>query len=278
MDMNTLSPIQRYELDIMREVLKIFNKENIHYYMQGGTMLGAIRHEGFIPWDDDIDLGVLRPDYEKFLIVCEKYLPEHLKLRTYRDETYHHYYFSRIVDTRYHIIREGGMEERMEELWIDIFPLDAMPDNKMKYILHKWHLIFYRFLYSVSIFNKINIQRPGRPLIHRIIIKFILLTHIDKLFECIDSNKILDRIDNLLKKYTIEDNDEIINFMGDNHIRGYSKACYGYEVEQKYKFEDIELVGLKDYDFYLRVLYDDYMKLPPKEKRNIHIAKLVEGK
>lgn len=276
MDANTLSPIQKYELDIMKEILKIFDQENIRYYMQGGTMLGAVRHKGFIPWDDDIDIGVLRPDYDRFIKICEKYLPEHLKLRTYWDESYYHYYFSRIVDTRYHIKREGGLEERLEELWIDIFPLDAMPRNRVVYTIHKWHLICYRFLYSVSCFNKINIRRPGRPFLHRIIIKFILTTRINKLFACIDSNKVLDKIDRILKKYKIDNNDEIINFMGDNHIRGYSKACYGYGIEQKYRFEDIELVGIKDYDYYLNVLYGDYMKLPPKEKRDIHIAKLVE--
>lgn len=276
MEIRKLTLIQQHELDIMRVLLKIFQKENIHYFMQGGTMLGAVRHQGFIPWDDDIDIGVLRPDYERFVNVCEKYLPENMKLRTYWDDTYHHYYFSRIVDTQYHIKREGALEKRFEELWVDIFPLDGLPAGNVSRKLHETRLLFQRFLYSISCFDKINIQRPGRPFLHKVIIKFMTVSHLSQFFSSWDSIKILNRIDKLLKKYKIEESEYIINFMGDNHLRGYTKRCYGYGENVKYRFEDLELVGLKDYDYYLKALYNDYMKLPAEEERNIHVAELVE--
>lgn len=276
MQRDKLSQIQTLELDIMRELLPIFERENIRYFMQGGTMLGAVRHHGFVPWDDDIDIGILRPDYERFLELCKTVLPEHLKLRTYKDDSYHHYYFSRVVDTRYHIRRSGGMEERQEELWIDIFPLDGMPENKIKNFLHKVHLVFYRFLYSLSCFTRINIQRPGRPLLHRFLIRAVLVTRADRIFAGLDSRKLLDKIDILLKKYPVDQTVEIINFMGDNHIRGYSGECYGIGETCGYVFEDLELSGLKDYDYYLQALYGNYMEFPPAEKRNIHMAELVE--
>lgn len=276
MNNKDLSAIQILELDVMREILRILEREEISYFMQGGTMLGAIRHQGFIPWDDDIDIGILRPDYERFCKLCETELPEHLKLRTYQNDADHHYYFSRVVDTRYHIRRKGGIRERQEELWIDIFPLDGMPKNKIVSLIHKAHLVFCRFLYSVSEFRHINIQRPGRPVLHRCLIYLIRLTRADRLFGRMDRKKILDRIDSLLKKYSVDDTNEIINFMGDNHIRGYSPSCYGLGEEYKYIFEDLELTGLRDFDYYLRALYGNYMQFPREDRRDIHLGELVE--
>ena len=277
MEEHVLSPIQRHILDIMKVCLDIFEKENIHYYMQGGTMLGAVRHHGFIPWDDDMDIGLPRPDYEKFLKVCEKYLPENMKLRTYWDETEHHYYFARIVDTNYHIRRSGGLEERIEELWLDIFPLDGLPKNPVVNVIHKGRLQAIRLLYSLAGFEKINLGRSNRPLSHRMIIRFIYVTHINKLFSKISRKKCLDRIDQILKSCPVDQSNVLVNFMGDFHFVGYDKEnCYGVHDNIEYEFEDIRLVGFKDYDSYLKVLYGDYMQLPPEDKRNLHVAKLIE--
>ena len=260
-------------MDILHILIDIFEKENIHYYMLGGTMLGAVRHQGFIPWDDDVDLGVVRSDYERFIGSCEKLLPDYLKIRTYRDETYHHYYYARVVDTRYHIRRMGSIKERQEELWIDIFPLDGMPDGKISTAIHKERLLITRLLYHMSCFDKVNVKRPGRPLIDRIIIRFLMITHLGS---SLNSTKLLNRIDKLLKKYPVETSDYVFNYMGSTHAfrEIFTKEVFG--TDTRYKFEDMELVGPKDYDFYLRSLYGDYMQLPPENERNVHAEEFVE--
>lgn len=277
MEEKILSPVQTHVMDILHTLIDIFEKEDVHYYMLGGTMLGAIRHHGFIPWDDDVDLGVMRHDYERFLKICEEKLPPYMKLRTYRDDSYHHYYYARIVDTRYHIKRMGSIKEREEELWIDIFPLDGMPSGKVAAGVHKCKLLITRLLYHISCFDKVNVQRPGRPLVDRIIIKFLIITHLGAFFSSWDSNKLLDRIDRLLKKYPVSDSDYVFNFMGSTHAfrEIFSKKCFGKDV--RYQFEDMQLVGPKHYDFYLKALYGDYMKLPPEHERNVHAEKFVEG-
>lgn len=276
MEEKTLSPIQTHVMDILHVLIDIFEEENIHYYMLGGTMLGAVRHHGFIPWDDDVDLGVLRHDYERFLKMCEGKLPSYMKLRTYRDDSYHHYYYARIVDTRYHIKRMGSIKERQEELWIDIFPLDGMPAGKIATGVHKCNLLVTRLLYHISCFDKVNIKRPGRPLIDRMIIKFLVVTGLGAFFSSLDSSRLLDRIDRLLKKYPVSESNYVFNFMGSTHAfrEIFSKRCFGENT--KYKFEDMELVGPKYYDFYLKSLYGDYMKLPPENERNIHAEIFVE--
>ena len=269
----TLSPVQVHVMDLLHKLIELFEEENISYYILGGTMLGAVRHKGFIPWDDDVDIGIERRDYERFLKTYSSKLPDYLKIRTYRDKSYHHYYYARIVDTRYHIKRMGSIKERQEELWIDLFPLDGMPDGKIRTLIHKARLLTVRLMYHMSCFDKVNVKRPGRPLVDRMIIKFLMITHLGKSW---NSKKLLDKIDKLLKKYPVEDSNYVFNFMGSTHAfrEIFSKKCFGKNT--KYQFEDMMLVGPKEYDEYLSKLYGDYMKLPPESERNVHAEEFVE--
>lgn len=157
-----LNDTQEYILSVLNSVIKATNEMNVKCYMQGGTMLGAIRHGGFIPWDDDVDLGIMRNEYEIFLKNVKKYLPENLELRTYWDESDHHYYFARIVDKRYLIKRMGSAEIRYENVWVDIFPLDGMPSNIFALKVHQFRLALARLMYHLSCIKKVNIKRPGR--------------------------------------------------------------------------------------------------------------------
>lgn len=271
-----LSVIQSHIMDMLPAVIDICEKENIRYYIIGGTLLGAVRHKGFIPWDDDIDIGMERDDYEKFLKVCEKHLPDHMKLRTYWDDSYHHFYWARIVDTRYHIKRMGSVSERQEELWIDILPLDGMPSGKVTFMFHKWKLQISRLLYHLSCFEKVNVQRPGRPLAHRIIIRFLLLSHLWKFFASRDTKKSLDRIDKLLKKYPVEKSRCVMDYMGST--KGFPPIfpLDKFREPIRYQFENMQLMGPADADYYLTRIYHDYMKLPAEHERNIHAEEFID--
>ncbi|MFR5125510.1 LicD family protein [Blautia massiliensis (ex Durand et al. 2017)] len=149
-----LNDTQEYILSVLNSVIKATNEMNVKCYMQGGTMLGAIRHGGFIPWDDDVDLGIMRNEYEIFLKNVKKYLPGNLELRTYWDESDHHYYFARIVDKRYLIKRMGSAEIRYENVWVDIFPLDGMPSNIFALKVHQFRLALARLMYHLSCIKK----------------------------------------------------------------------------------------------------------------------------
>ena len=149
-----LNDTQKYILFVLENVLEIAEKMNLKCYMQGGTMLGAIRHKGFIPWDDDVDLGMMRDDYEYFLKHVEEHLPENMELRTYWDESEHHYYFARIVDNRHLIKRMGSAEVRYENVWVDIFPLDGMPNGGINLLFHKSKLSVARFFVSFILYKK----------------------------------------------------------------------------------------------------------------------------
>lgn len=271
--MEHLNDTQRYILHVLREVTKVLEELKIPYFMQGGTMLGAIRHGGFIPWDDDVDLGIPRADYDRLLKEVSARLPENLELRTYDDETDHHYYFARIVDTRYQIRRMGSIEERLENIWVDLFPLDGMPNGFISRQWHKMRLLFTRLKFHLSCFEKVNIKRPGRPLVERIIIRIAMITRVGKWW---NTRKQLDKMDRLLKKYPPEKSDYLVNFTGQTSFKFnemFKKEVYGRGKE--YPFEDMVLVGPEQYDPYLKSLYGDYMTPPREEDRNAHAAELV---
>ena len=270
---NHLNDTQRYILHVLREVTRVLEELNIPYFMQGGTMLGAIRHNGFIPWDDDVDLGIPRADYDRLLKEVSARLPENLELRTYDDETDHHYYFARIVDKRYQIRRMGSIEERLENIWVDLFPLDGMPNGCISRQWHKLRLLMTRLKFHLSCFEKVNIKRPGRPLVERIIIRIAMITRVGKWW---NTRKQLDKMDRLLKKYPPEKSEYLVNFTGQTSFKFnemFKKEIYGQGKE--YPFEDMVLVGPEQYDPYLKSLYGDYMTPPREEDRNAHAAELV---
>ena len=268
-----LNDTQRYILYVLQEVTRVLEELNIPYFMQGGTMLGAIRHGGFIPWDDDVDLGSPRADYDRLLKEVSARLPENLELRTYDDETDHHYYFARIVDKRYQIRRMGSIEERLENIWVDLFPLDGMPNGFVSRQWHKMRLLVTRLKFHLSCFEKVNIKRPGRPLVERIIIRFAMITHVGSWW---NTRKQLDKLDRLLKKYPPEKSRYLVNFTGQTSFKFnemFRKEIYGQGKD--YAFEDMTLIGPEQYDPYLKSLYGDYMTPPKESDRNAHAAELV---
>ena len=264
------SEVQDIIWGIMNDIKPIIIENHFTYYMLGGTLLGAIRHKGFIPWDDDIDIGMPRSDYEEFLKTVPSKLPSYLQLNTYWDDSSHHYYFSRIVDTRHELKRTGSIVERNEDVWIDIFPLDGMPDNALIRRIHMLRLLYARARYHIATFDKVNIKRPNRPLSERLIIWLVMHTGIGTHS---DARKWLDKIDTLLKQYSIEDTGWVCNFMGQYKFKEmFPKSWYG--TGTAYEFEDSTMVGPTEYDKVLTQQYGDYMT--PPENKNAHAAEFVK--
>lgn len=264
--------LQKKELDMVKEFLKICEKHNLTYFMAGGTFLGAVRHKGFIPWDDDIDLGMYRQDYDKFLEIAEKELPYPYKIQTYKNCKTHHYYFSHIVDTRYKVRRLGSLDKREEYIWIDIFPYDGLPRGFFREKVAYMKLLFYRFCYHMANFDKINLKRKDRALWQRIVLG--VLSVVRKWFH-FDKEKWIDRMDKGLKAADLSQSDKIMSFMG----LKLSKEIFPkkvYMALKPYPFEGLALWGPEDYDYVLKQLYGDYRKLPPKEKRVSHPMQIIE--
>lgn len=268
---STTQFLQEKEIDMVKKLVQICEKYDLKYFMAGGTFLGAVRHKGFIPWDDDIDLGMYRGDYERFLKIAEKELEFPYKIQTYQNCAAHHYYFSHIVDMRYKVRRLGSLDKREEYIWIDIFPYDGLPDGVRGNLIYL-QLLFYRFCYHMAYFEKINIARNDRAVWQKIILQLLKIIYKVCKF---DKNKWREKIDILLKKQDIEKCGKIMSFMGVKLQREiFPRKVYDNLVD--YQFEDMDLKGPSDYDRVLKQMYGDYMSLPPVEKRVSHPMEIVE--
>lgn len=267
--MDKLRKLQLTELNILKYFISFCEKNNLNYYMLGGTFLGAVRHKGFIPWDDDIDIGMPRDDYEKFIELILNDKNSKYKLDNYKFNKDSLIYITRLEDDSFKIKDKSAKDEKVRNAWIDIFPLDGMPNNFFVRQLHKISLLYSRLMFKYSIFNKfVNQRLKGRPFYERILIKFGQVFNIEKKLSKI---KCLNKLDYKLKKYKYKDSKYIVNFMGAYKFKEMFSIDLYKEVE-KYDFEDIKLNAPKDYNFILTQLYGDYMKEP--EDKNHHYTEI----
>ena len=133
----SLAEIQKAELDIMVVFDRVARENNLKYSLCAGTLLGAVRHKGFIPWDDDIDVTMPRPDYEKLLqLNREKSLwPQSLELCSFEDGTLNSPYM-KLFDRTTKIVEENYSQDDVRSLWIDIFPVDGVPADRKERVRH----------------------------------------------------------------------------------------------------------------------------------------------
>lgn len=240
--------LQQIELNMLKIFIEICEKEKLHYYLLGGTLLGAVRHKGFIPWDDDIDVGMPRRDYEIFLSVAKKYLPTYYFLQTpYTDKEYP-LPFAKIKDSRTIYKERPYRNLNMHHgVWIDIFPLDFCPK---KYL---WFNICYRLLR-----RRITCNVEGTNRLKRKISKFL------SCLICPSRDYAVRSRDFLLK--SIKDAPLTINWGGAWGKKEIVPTEW-YGEGGNLTFEGLQVKGPKHYDKWLTQVYGDYMKLPPVEKR-----------
>ncbi len=269
--MNNMNLLHQVDLNIVKEVVSICKEHRFKYYMLGGTMLGAIRHKGFIPWDDDIDLGMPRKDYDEFLKIAPEELSAHLKLVNYHTNPEYHYYITRILDTETKVEEERiGNDNKYTNASIDIFPIDGTPNNPILRKIYFFRVLYHRALMSLCYKDSIDRKRP-RGKAERIILWVMERVPVEKLTT---PHKQKEKIDKLLRKQKLEGAEYIGNIMGAYRTREIVPAKY-YGKGTMYQFEDMQLCGLDMYDEYLTFTYGDYMQLPPEDKRKTHF-KIIE--
>ena len=269
--MTNMDLLHQVDLDIVKEVVAICEKHGLTYFMLGGTMLGAIRHKGFIPWDDDIDLGIPRKDYDRFLEIAPKELSKHLRLVNYHTDPEYHYYITRILDTETKVEEERiGNDNRYTNASIDIFPVDGTPNNKLLRKIYFFRVLYHRALMSLCYKDSIDRKRP-RGTAEKALLWVMERLPVEKITT---PYKQKEKIDKLLRKQKVEGAMFIGNIMGAYRTKEIVPARF-YGKGKMYPFEDIELRGMELADEYLKWTYGDYMQLPPGNKRKTHF-KILE--
>lgn len=271
MDNNSLRPIDaaKYQselLMILDSFVGICKKHSLEYYLNAGSLLGAVRHHGFIPWDDDIDLCMPRTDYEKFLTYAADELPKNLCPVWFgiQDKNEHPQYHCQIRDLNYPIIQMTASIPRRTHAWIDVFPLDGMPGNAVLRMIHGICLLYRRMRMQLSMFDEnVNINRKNRPVYEKIIIWLFRKTGWGKNADTFATMRKLDRT---LKKYPESKCPLWVNFMGAYKLKE-TIAVGDYGDGQALLFEGRELNGPSDADKILKTLYGDYMT-PVKPKNS----------
>lgn len=281
--------IQQEQLKLIRIFTEICEKENLQYFMIGGTMLGAVRHKGFIPWDDDADFAMPREDYEKLLQKAPAYLKEPYLLENYLFDSNYIYYFSRMATTQLKIEIPGRMKAQVTNVGFDIFPFDGMPDNAVLFALHQFMILAKRALFSYSVFDdKVAISDETHSGLQKILVFIGRYFRIGKLFS---KKKRWLAFDKELKKFSPRNSKWLIHgttgwispgmgYKKGEPYRGikdiYKKAIFGEGAF--YEFEGMRLRGPKDYHAYLAQHFgDDYMTLPPVEERCGHKVRIIEN-
>lgn len=266
--MSDLKQLQQIELKLANKFVQICEANQLRYYMIGGTFLGAIRHKGFIPWDDDMDFGMPRTDYEKFMHLT---MAEHnLQIQHYSISMKDKYSFMKLVDQKVQIQIHNGKEIQVVPSWIDIFPLDNVPQNRLVKRLYLLHLLMIRMLISFKNIDRLDTKRK-RPFYEKVLVGIALHTPIAKLYSLKTLYRKLDRV---LSKYPENKGYYWLNVMGSYKAKEiFPVTVFGEG--KKYAFEDKLFVGPDNADAYLSHLYGNYHQIPDENHRNHHHSKVL---
>ena len=252
-----IGEVHQILLGIAKEFDRICRENNIRYMMLGGSMIGAIRHKGFIPWDDDMDFGVLREDYDKLKSLLLSDLQAPYRLRSIDNTKSLVDDFFKIEDTRT-MIKLRFWEENDDTIGInvDVFPLDYTTPSIGRFsrnnlIYHLVKIQDYRFFTG-------ELDSVSKKIIRKFIQVFLPF---------IGRKSISTFITKILPK----EGPCLMNIFGVYELKEVMPKEF-FLPAKEYNFEGTFFMGVNDYDRYLRNVYGDYMKLPPEEKRHYHIS------
>lgn len=259
-------------MDMLKDIQVACESENVTYMLGGGSCLGAIRHKGFIPWDDDLDLMMLREDYDKFADALNKHFPNKYNLVGPGFSEEYNLPFLKIEKKGTYIKTLYELDDEFPAIAIDVFPFENIPDNKILRFIHGFWNNFYQY---VGVCVKLWKRRECQ------VTKLLLSTEegkkslrfrffIGKLFSFRTYKKWYEKADCIASKYKSKDTDFVAVPTGRKHYFGeiHKKSLIVPTIDCE--FEGIKSKISNGYDKYLTALYGNYMQLPPVEKREKH--------
>lgn len=264
LDKETLRQLQLVQLEMLIEVDRICKKCGIQYNIIAGTLLGAVRHKGYIPWDDDADIAMLRDEYERFREACKKELDESkFVFQDHRNTKGYRWGYGKIRRKNTVFLRENQEHmPYMQGVFIDIFPLDGVPNN---YLLR-----------SVKNFECFCVRKILWSKVGKFAEKNLIKRKVYQLLDKIPEKKVLNYYEKMIGNSNKRETEmvRILMFPTPNRQWGYYRKWY--KNSAKIVFENTIFQGIRDYDDYLRFKFGKYMELPPVENRKVHPVSKIE--
>ena len=257
-----LDKIKVIELKMLRILDDICSRHNIKYWLGGGTLLGAYRHKGFIPWDDDIDVVMFRPDYEKFLVIAQDELPHDLYIQSYLTDSKYRFN-ARIRDAYSSCKTVYEMSDLSHKgLYLDIFPFDF-------YKIKSKHIKFFSRLATTVFSDTRSIREVKLDSVTRFKLIYKITYIFMRLPSMVLSDKMIVRLFALYKKLlTTTDNTDVFYKGLECCFDGFREVYYDTVFPLgKIIFEGYEFNCPNNIEFYLEELYGDYMIIPSEEER-----------
>jgi len=245
-----LHDLQQVELSILREFVRVCEAHGLRYYVAYGTLLGAVRHGGFIPWDDDIDVTMPRGDYNRFAEICASDLRPGFKWQSYATETHYPHWFGKVIKTD--TIFRHALTERLsfqQAVYIDVFPLDGLADRPWEALAQRALIRICRFRLGVDV---------KRGLVKRLVVQAARV---------LPRQLAISVIEGMSRRFPSSESKQWICVGGPYSHRRQSFPSRWFGDGARQSFQDLTVVGPTAWDEYLTQLYGDYMTPPPRLQR-----------
>ncbi len=265
--MEKLRHLQLVILEITKDIDELCRRNNIEYFLNGGSTIGAIRHSGFIPWDDDLDIMMMHDQYEKFISCCREQLdPEKYYVQEGLVDWPLNYSKIKLRGTRFdEIENNNGGKDNQWGIFVDVFKIDNTTDNPLmrrwQYACAKYRVCYGHLMrtYKTASFSKKIYMAMAYPMKIGFIRRFFIRQS---------------------ERYNTRGNTTLVGSFYES--KRYKKCIFErttFGKPQYVKFEDTTLPIQKDYDKYLRISFGDYMQLPPQKEQQLkHLLNVDFGK
>lgn len=262
-----LKKLQEAERDILKYFIQICNENNIKYYIFGGSLLGTVRHQGFIPWDDDIDVMMFRKDYKKFAEIFEKKQSDKFYLISTENQKDYFLFFPKLMMKGTKFKEWWGDQVDYESgIFMDIFILDGLPANRFR---QKLHILRARTLIRMPAIEQLRFK--GYPKLTQFVVNS--LHYLFRLIH-LSPDYLKRKALKVLEKYDAEKSRQCFCASTAPYPQVYEKEDYFPGKEGK--FEGMSVNIPNDADKILRIAYGDYMKLPPEDERYNHMTSEID--